>query len=530
MNNNRTSIKKEFSKISIPYYLPNKKKNSSRLHSSLFLNHGLKNLSTTEQNSNCSINKSNQNNSQYNSFIFDLNSLNKDKNILPKIEKLSFNVKTPTYNFNYINCNSTKNISITKSNISKIANFCNILNENNKCKIIKIIKNEKINKFILDNSMTKRKTSLDFIQCKKCGSEKIRKTNSFQINNNNRKKSSNISPQQKLLINCFNSKNFLLNKIYGYSRAGTLNTGKPKINQDSFIILKNIFELNFDILGIMDGHGVNGQLVSQYLKKKIISNFAVKETYNLIKKNRNEIMENFIYHNLTKNNFSLIKNIINSIDKDLSKENFDSKSSGSTLLLLFHISNFIICANIGDSRCILIKKNNTLENNNNINDLNNLKFENLSFDHKPNNQEEKKRIIENGGIVRQSIKYNGIYEGCFRIYMKEKNYPGLAISRTIGDFDAKLIGTISEPDIKMKVIDDNFICVVLASDGLWDVMQGNDVIKEIYPFLEKNNFEEIAENLVNKALFSWKAESFLRDDISTIVGVFNYKKKKKDKN
>ena len=291
MNNNRTSIKKEFSKISIPYYLPNKKKNSSRLHSSLFLNHGLKNLSTTEQNSNCSINKSNQNNSHYNSFIFDLNSLNKDKNILPKIEKLSFNVKTPTYNFNYINCNSTKNITITKSNISKIANFCNILNENNKCKIIKIIKNEKINKFILDNSMTKRKTSLDFIQCKKCGSEKIRKTNSFQINNNNRKKSSNISPQQKLLINCFNSKNFLLNKIYGYSRAGTLNTGKPKINQDSFIILKNIFELNFDILGIMDGHGVNGQLVSQYLKKKIISIFGVKETYNLIKKNRNEIME-----------------------------------------------------------------------------------------------------------------------------------------------------------------------------------------------------------------------------------------------
>ena len=106
----------------------------------------------------------------------------------------------------------------------------------------------------------------------------------------------------------------------------------------------------------MDGHGVNGQLVSQYLKKKIISIFAVKETYNLIKKNRNEIMENFIYHNLTKNNFTLIKNIINSIDKDLSKENFDSKSSGSTLLLLFYILKFIICANIGNSRCILIKK------------------------------------------------------------------------------------------------------------------------------------------------------------------------------
>ena len=61
--------------------------------------------------------------------------------------------------------------------------------------------------------------------------------------------------------------------------------------------------------------------------------------------------------------------------------------------------------------------------------------------------------------------------------MKEKKYPGLAINRTIGDYDSKLIDNISEPDIKMKVIDDNFIYVVLASDGLWDVMYGNDVIK-----------------------------------------------------
>ena len=38
------------------------------------------------------------------------------------MKKLLFNVKTPTYNFNYINCNSTKNITITKSNKLKIAN------------------------------------------------------------------------------------------------------------------------------------------------------------------------------------------------------------------------------------------------------------------------------------------------------------------------------------------------------------------------------------------------------------------------
>ena len=228
-------------------------------------------------------------------------------------------------------------------------------------------------------------------------------------------------------------------------------------------------------------------------------------------------MENFIYHNLTKNNFTLIKNIINSIDKDLTKENFDSKSSGSTLLLLFHISKFIICANIGDSRCILIKKNYSLDNNNNTNNINNLKFENLSFDHKPNNEEEKKRIIENGGIVRQSLNYNGIYEGCYRIYMKEKNYPGLAISRTIGDFDSKLIGNISEPDIKMKVIDNNFICVVLASDGLWDVMHGNDVIKEIYPFGSVTQFSQTINSDLEITIIMKNYENYNIEDSNSFL-------------
>ena len=82
----------------------------------------------------------------------------------------------------------------------------------------------------------------------------------------------------------------------------------------------------------------------------------------------------------------------------------------------------------------------------------------------------------------------------------------------------------------MKVIDDNFISVVLGSDGLWDVINGDDVINEIYHLIEKNNLDEIAENLVNNAIFSWKNESFERDDISIIVGFFNYNRWNTEKN
>ena len=174
MNNNCSSIKKGYSKISMPYYFPIKKKNS-RLHTTLFLNHGIKNHFSTEHSSNSFINKSNQNTSDYNNLIFDFYSFNKEKNILPKIEQFSFNMKTPKFKLNYINSSSTKNISMTKSNILKIVNLCNESNENNNCKIIKIKKNEKLNKFILDKSKPKRKISSDLNMSKKLNTGKNKK-------------------------------------------------------------------------------------------------------------------------------------------------------------------------------------------------------------------------------------------------------------------------------------------------------------------------------------------------------------------
>ena len=529
MNIVNTSVSRKIPKINI---IDNKNKNINpfyRINTSLFLNKILKNSDSSEQNSIISTKHSKEKIESYNNLLSDFPSINSRKRVLPKLNISPHFSNLPINNYSYINSNSTSNII---SNINK---------PKSKCKIIKIVKKDKSssgsfsNKVFLNNSLSpniKLTTEINLFEKLSVNKNKILFNNLKHKNNRNNHKTSNSksksnSPQQKLFIDCFHTEKFILNKIRGYTRAGTFNSGKTKINQDSYIILNNIFKLNFDILAIMDGHGMNGHLVSQYLKKKIIKTFTKEETFNLTKKYRSEIMEDFIYQNLTRNNFSLIKNIFNIFDKDLQKENFNSNISGSTLNILFHISKYLICANTGDSRCILIKKN----NNNNIKENKiNFKYENLSNDHKPNNPEEKKRITNNGGIVRQSKNSKGKLGGVYRIFLKEKSYPGLAISRTIGDFDSKLIGNISEPDIKVKVIDDNFISVVLGSDGLWDVINGDDVINEIYHLIEKNNLDEIAENLVNNAIFSWKNESFERDDISIIVGFFNYNRWNTEKN
>lgn len=75
----------------------------------------------------------------------------------------------------------------------------------------------------------------------------------------------------------------------------------------------------------------------------------------------------------------------------------------------------------------------------------------------------------------------------------------LAISRSVGDIRLKepVAGVIADPEISELEItpDDQFI--VLASDGLWDVMTNQECVDLVRKCSDKN---KAAEALVDKAL------------------------------
>ena len=448
-----------------------------------------------------------------NSFISENNNSSRTKS-LPKILKFSYNKENSTFLTNHT-LNKNAFYQTMKSNKNKQLSIIPFLNINKPIKNFLIPTKSFLNK----NNSTKNviNRNLKHIIIKKASLSK------------DKERISKSNTSQHFYFECYNPDNYKINKIYSFTQAGCLEDGTTKINQDSYIILTNIFNLNYNILGILDGHGNEGHLISQFIKEQIIKIFTLEETYITNQLNiKNEIDEEIIYSKLTKNNFSFIKKIFKSFDKILLKENFDSKNSGTTCVLLFQISKYIICANTGDSRCILIKKA-TVTKSINLKKILNITYENLSKDHKPNNPEEKKRIIEKGGEVHKSKNDLGKFEGVFRLYEKGENYPGLAVSRTIGDLDSKLYGNICDPDIINKVIRYNFKYVILASDGLWDVMNENDVISEIQWFYKNNcnlnknsNFNfDLAENLGKKAVFKWGQLFSERDDISIVIGVFS---------
>ncbi|XP_006654873.2 protein phosphatase 2C 53 [Oryza brachyantha] len=118
---------------------------------------------------------------------------------------------------------------------------------------------------------------------------------------------------------------------------------------------------------------------------------------------------------------------------------------GSTAVVAVVCSSHIIVANCGDSRAVLCRAKQPLP---------------LSLDHKPNREDEYARIEAQGGKV---IQWNG-----YRVLGV------LAMSRSIGDKYLKpYIIPVPEVTVVARARDDD--CLILASDGLWDVMSNEEV-------------------------------------------------------
>lgn len=85
----------------------------------------------------------------------------------------------------------------------------------------------------------------------------------------------------------------------------------------------------------------------------------------------------------------------------------------------------------------------------------------LSLDHSPELNIERRRIESRSGQVVSKGKSETL-----RIYNMHGNGPGLAVSRSIGDSNAKVIGVISEPYINQIQNPNCEFFLIVASDGI----------------------------------------------------------------
>ena len=214
--------------------------------------------------------------------------------------------------------------------------------------------------------------------------------------------------------------------------------GRREQNEDKHNIVLNLTKKvktlnNINFFGVYDGHG--GKFVSTYLALEMPKYFMDPSfTYPLNKKK--------------------IRQLYINIQNDLRTKYFNmANACGSTCLIATHFkhnNNFYLnILNTGDSRCIISK--------NNIATV-------ITKDHKPNWPEERLRIENLGGKI-----YKDGYD--YRIQ-------DLSVSRAFGDIDAEPYLT-NMPEMFTYKLDNLDQFVVLACDGLWDVLNNQEVVNFI---------------------------------------------------
>ena len=308
-------------------------------------------------------------------------------------------------------------------------------------------------------------------------------------------------------------------------QPGEITFGKPKQNQD------NYFNFNFKsegitFVGVCDGHGENGQYVSEFLINHLPTD--LQETY-LKSKNDNESLDSLPLEAITQifeESFLKTDNDLNDLCDEMKRRKlegehiqdyFNCDYSGSTcvsLLLKQRDMSSVYVANVGDSRTIVIREN----------PGNFWTSEQLSRDHKPTEKDEYQRIIDMDGEIEAIEDDNGNWTGPLRVWEKGSEGPGLAMTRSLGDKVGSKIGVVCTPEVTKYTIRKEDRLFIIASDGLWEYMPNPEVcsfVKELITTMRSNHNEidadYIANELFNQSVLRWRQKEQGMDDITIIV-------------
>ncbi|KAL0299662.1 UNVERIFIED_CONTAM: putative protein phosphatase 2C 76 [Sesamum radiatum] len=243
------------------------------------------------------------------------------------------------------------------------------------------------------------------------------------------------------------------------------------------------------LFGIFDGHG--GSRAAEFLKE--------------------HLFENLMKHSEFITNAKLaISQTYQQTDADfLDSEKHTFRDDGSTASTAVLVGNHLYVANVGDSRTIISKAGKAIP---------------LSEDHKPNRSDERRRIENAGGVV--------MWAGTWRV---EVSWPGACEAFVLaepsgtwrvggvfghvscfGQSHAEAI-CVAEPEIQEQEVDQDLELLVLASDGLWDVVPNEDAVL----IAQTEEEPEAAARKLTETAFSRGSA----DNITCIVVKFNHERR-----
>ncbi|KZV31683.1 hypothetical protein F511_00487 [Dorcoceras hygrometricum] len=230
---------------------------------------------------------------------------------------------------------------------------------------------------------------------------------------------------------------------YGYASA----PGKRSSMEDFYETrIDGVDGAIIGLFGVFDGHG--GSRAAEYVKTNLFNNLIGHPKF--ISDIKSAIADAYRH---TDSEF-------------LKSENNQNRDAGSTASTAILVGDRLLVANVGDSRAVICRAGNAIA---------------VSRDHKPDRTDERQRIEDAGGFV--------MWAGTWRVGGV------LAVSRAFGDRLLKQY-VVADPEIQEEKVDDTLEFLILASDGLWDVVTNEEAVSMTKPIQDP---EEAAKRLMQEA-------------------------------
>jgi len=257
-------------------------------------------------------------------------------------------------------------------------------------------------------------------------------------------------------------------------------------NQDDFFVLQ--VDKACGIYGVFDGHGPFGHDISHFAHQLLPAILLRSDDFQ-------ENPSDALRRAFLKTHQQLAK--------AQEKGKFDCSLSGTTGTVLLIKENVLYVAHVGDSRAVMAIQEPSMATYTAMD---------LSVDHKPGNEAEKARIHAAGGQVR--CLQGDVND---RVFIKNKLYPGLAMSRSIGDLVGASAGVTSDPEISNFPLGPSHKFMMVCSDGVWEFITSQEAVDLVSSF-SPSQAMEAAEALSQEAWKRWiQEEGNVVDDITVIV-------------
>ncbi|TPX30960.1 hypothetical protein SmJEL517_g05602 [Synchytrium microbalum] len=191
----------------------------------------------------------------------------------------------------------------------------------------------------------------------------------------------------------------------------------------------------------------------------------------------------------------------------LSNMTLDAYMSGTTASVVVETTTRVVVAGVGDSRVVIGKRGR---------EVGTWVGEQVTVDHTCQSSEELSRVLKCGARV-EKLRIGDEEAGPLRLFKNSLPYPGLVITRSLGDSVATKIGVLCEPDVTVRDIDpNNDVFIILASDGVWDALSIQQSVDIVGPFLENGSAQEASIALTQASLTALD-EDQLDDNITNII-------------